>query len=116
MAVLNGATASPRLMSGCVLTTSSTALYTAPSYTSNVTSPSATAYIKEIILANYTGSATTVNVAVGGVGIISGLTLNAYDTKVLSGLNTMMTAGSTITASAGTASAITCLISGVEVQ
>jgi hypothetical protein len=99
-------------------------LYTAPAASSNVTSPSATAYIKEIILANTTGAAATVTlylVPSGGTAgvanmIVPALSINANDAKVLAGLNTFIPAGATIQGVQGTSGAITVTISGMEVQ
>lgn len=117
MAVLTTATASGRQMyAGTLTTTLTTTLYTAPAASANVTSPSATAYVKEIVLTNTTATAATVTIAVGGVTILSGVSVNGNDTKVLSGLNVMIPASGTITGGAGTATAINAYISGVEVQ
>lgn len=96
-------------------TTAGTVLYTAPAASSNVTSPSATAYVKEIILSNTTTGALTATVNVNGVAILSGVSIAANDTKVLSGLSTALNAGSTITGSAS-ATGINCVVSGTEVQ
>ena len=116
MAVLPSAIASPRVLCSGTATTTGTAYYTAPSNSANITFPSATAYIKEIILCNIIASAITVAVVVDGVNIISGLTINPGDSKIITGLNTMLTAGSTIQLVSNTSSALTFTISGVEVQ
>lgn len=115
MAVLSTAVSSGRNFCSIALTTSSATLYTAPSANANVTSPSSTAYIKEIVLVNTTASALTVTLNVNGVAYMTALSIGANDTKVLSGLNTMMNAGATIT---GLASVAGCnvIISGTEVQ
>jgi hypothetical protein len=125
MAVLSGATASGRQMAQALLTTTVATYYTAPAASMNVTSPSATAYIKEIILANSSASSAAVTLYVvpsgGTVGgaygnmILPAVTVNNNDTKILSGLNLMMPAGATIQAVCNTASAINMTISGVEV-
>ena len=100
--------------------TSGAVLYTAPTYDSNVTTPSATAVIKEILLCNTTGLTATVTLGINGVAaanqIIPTVSVAANDTKVISGLDTMLTQGDTINGMQGTANAITVTISGVEVQ
>ncbi|MDR3595086.1 hypothetical protein [Clostridium sp.] len=116
MAVLSSAIASPRLLCSGTATTTGTVYYTAPSNNSNVTSPSATAYIKEIILCNISASAATISIAVNGNYIIYGATVNAQDSKILTGLNTMILAGSTIQLICSATSALTFTMSGVEVQ
>lgn len=120
MAVLSGATASGRQFCQVQAPTSATSYYTAPSNNSNVTSPSATAYIKEIIICNTSGTAVTATISVGGGNgvnnIISGLSINPNDTKILSGLNTMIPAGQSIFVWGNTASALSVTISGVEVN
>lgn len=116
MAVLSTATASGKLLVANVLTGSSAVLYTAPAQTANVTAPSATAYIKEIIIANNTATAATVTITIGTAAILTAVSIAANDTKIMSGLNTMIPAGLTLSALSGTASALTLYISGVEVQ
>ncbi|WP_152559297.1 hypothetical protein [Tumebacillus flagellatus] len=98
-------------------------LYTAPSSSANVTSPSATAYVKEIVLTNTTSAAATVSlysIASGAStydpSFLTNYTIAAYDTKIFTGLNLMLMPGSSLVASQGTAGAITVTISGVEVQ
>lgn len=100
--------------------TTATTLYTAPAQSSNVPSPYATAYIKEIILANTTASAATVTIGIGGTAaanqIVPTVTVNPNDVKIISGINTMVPASGTIQAQQGTSGAITVTICGVEVQ
>ena len=116
MAVLSSAISSPRCLYAGVATTTNTTVYTAPSKNTNVTSPSATAYIKEIVVCNYSASPVFIYIQVNGMVILSGLTINAYDTKIITGLNTMLNAGSLLLEWAGTASSLAVSISGVEVQ
>lgn len=120
MAVSSQATASMRQMYMGQPGTSATTLYTAPSASANVTAPSATAYIKEIIIANTTANAATITIGINGTAaanqIVPAVSVNGNDVKVLSGLNTAIPAGGTIQALQGTVSAITVTISGVEVQ
>jgi hypothetical protein len=47
---------------------------------------------------------------------LSGVSVAANDTKIISGINTMIPAGGTLQASQGTAGALTVTVSGVEVQ
>jgi hypothetical protein len=124
MAVLTSATASHRQMyQGQPGTTVST-LYTAPANNTNVTAPSSTAYIKEIIIANTTATAATITLHVvpsgGTVGLgtqtIPTVTIGGNDSKILTGLNTAIPPGGTIQGLQGTASAVTVTISGTEVQ
>ena len=120
MSLTAAAVASPRqLYQGQPGTTVGT-LYTAPAASANVTSPSATAYITEIVIANTTASAATISLYIGGSAaanaILSGLSIAANDTKILTGLKTAIPAGATIQALQGTAAAITLTLSGVEVQ
>lgn len=116
MAVLLTATASGKQMYAGTLGTLSSTLYTAPAASANVVSPSATAYIKEIIIANTTGSAATVTLTVAGVTILGALSVGANDTKVLGGLNIMIPASNVVTALASVASTINLYVSGVEIQ
>ena len=120
MAYLNSAIASPRRMYIGQPGTGGSTLYTAPAYDSNVTTPSATAVVKEIILCNTTGLAATITLGINGVAaanqFIGTLTIAANDFKVISSLDTMLSAADTIQGLQGTANAITVTISGVEVQ
>lgn len=117
MAVLSTATSSGRNFCSCALTATNLTLYTAPAQNSNVTAPSATAYIKEIIITNSTSTPCTVTLIVMGAGMIaSNLTINSNDTKILSGLNTCMSAGSSIIGYASATNSINVIISGCEIQ
>ena len=116
MAVTQNATANGRNMCAAALsTTLSTVLYTAPALNVNVTTPSSTAYVKEIIVANTTAAVVNVTLGVNGVNVLGALPIAAYDTKVIGGLNTMINAGATITGGAS-AVGVNVDISGVEVQ
>lgn len=120
MTVLATALASQRVMysQGAAPITKTTA-YTAPAYSANVTStptPSPTAIIKEIVIANYFSSPVTLRIWVGGVIFLYDITIAANDTKILNQLNTMIAAGGIIEIQAGTASALAVTISGIEVQ
>lgn len=128
MAVLDAARASYRQMYQGQPGTAISTLYTSPNLNANVTTPSAPAVIKSIILANTTANAATItlhNVPAGGTAaagtqIVPGVSVAANDVKILDGLNIGMnsstTAGATIQGLQGTASAITVTISGDEVQ
>jgi len=100
--------------------TTATTLYTAPANTTNQPSPYATAIIKEILICNTTSSAATITIGINGTAaanqIVGTLSVAGNDTKILTGIDTCLSAGDTIQALQGTASAITLLISGVEVQ
>lgn len=116
MAVLANATASARSMCAVALTTAlATTLYTAPALNTNVTTPSSTAYVKEIIIANTTGATINVTIGVNGVTIFGAIPVAANDTKIIGGMNAMLNAGATITGGAS-ASGVNVDISGVEVQ
>lgn len=124
MSVSAAASASPRQLCQGQPTTSATTFYTAPAVSANVTSPSATAYINEIIIANTSAAIATLrihlvpsgNAALASNAILYDVPIPANDTKILSGLSMKMPAGSLISVSQGTASAITLTISGCEVQ
>lgn len=116
MAVTQNAAASARSMCAVALTTTlSTVLYTAPALNANVTTPSSTAYVKEIVIANTTAAAINVTLGVNGVAILGAVPVAANDTKIISGMNTMLNAGATITGGAS-ATGVNVDISGVEVQ
>ena len=124
MAVTNQAIASARQMYIGQPGTSATTLYTAPNYSSNVTSPSATAYITEIVLTNTTSSDATITLGIvpnaGSLGVTNeimvAVKIPANSVQYFSGLKTYMPAQSFLSALQGTAGAITLTISGVEVQ
>ncbi len=116
MAVLANATASARSVCAVALTTTlTTVLYTAPALNTNVTTPSSTAYVKEIVIANTTGGAINVTIGVNGVAILGAVPVAANDTKIIGGMNTMVNAGATVTGGAS-ATGVNVVISGVEVQ
>lgn len=116
MPVLSSAVASPRNLCTSVGQTTLTTVYTAPTYSTNVTAPSSTAYIKEISICNVSSAAVTVIIQVNNQPILSSMTINGNDTKILTGLNTMINSGQTIQVQASIASSIVFQISGVEVQ
>jgi len=115
MALLNTAIASPKNFYTGVLATTLATIYTAPAQSANVTSPSATAYIKEITICNSSAVTATVIITLSGSALVYGLSIPPNDTKILS-LNTMVNASQIIQASSGTASSIYIIMSGVEVQ
>jgi hypothetical protein len=124
MSVNNQAQASARQMYQGQPGTSATTLYTAPAANANVTSPSATAYITEIILTNTTATAATITLGIvpsaGSLGvaneIMTAVSIPANSVQYFSGLKTYMSAQSFLSALQGTSGAITVTISGVEVQ
>lgn len=115
MAVLVTATASGKVFFNGTVGTSTTTLYTAPSASANVTSPSATAYVKEIMITNVTSVPLTIIMNIGGYNVMYGVQIAPNDTKILTGLNTMLSAGTVITATAS-GTGMNAYISGVEVQ
>lgn len=116
MAVTSNAAASGRNMCAAALdTTLSTVLYTAPALNANVTAPSSTAYVKEIVISNTAAAAINVTIGVNGKAILGAVPVAANDTKILRGLNIMLNAGATITGGAS-AAGVNAVISGVEVQ
>ncbi|MCL8207180.1 MAG: hypothetical protein K6V97_03780 [Actinomycetia bacterium] len=124
MAVSPAATGSYRQLYQGQPGTSAATLYTAPASDANVPSPYATAILNEIVLCNTTSSAATITLYVvpsGGTAgaataIISGFSVAAKDTVVLTGLRTAIPPSGTIQGVQGTANAITVTISGAEVQ
>lgn len=86
------------------LGTSSTSLYNASNKT----------LVKEIIICNKTATAATATITFDGKTIIGGKSIAANDTLIVP-LNSIVEATKAITGLAGTASAIDCYISGVEV-
>lgn len=123
MAYTTGAISSPRQMAAYSATTVSATVYTAPAYTTNVSSPSATAIIKEIIIANInSGTSAGVSISInpaggtGGYYIMLAVPISAQDSKVLTGMNLMLPAGASVNVFASANSSIQVIISGVEVQ
>jgi hypothetical protein len=101
-------------------------LYSAPALDGNVTSPSSTAYITEIFVTNTTSAPVTLTLCMVPYGGVQG-TANAliYNMNIPTNANgpvdfgqlkTYMPAQSFLSASQGTAGAITLTISGAEVQ
>jgi hypothetical protein len=99
--------------------TTATTLYTAPTADSNVTSPSATAIVEEIILTNTTATAATITIGINGTAaadlIIAATSIAANDVKILTGMRTNLSSGDTLQGLQGTSGAITVTISGSEV-
>ena len=122
MAVTTNAVASPRqLYQGQPGTSVASLNYTSPGYSSNVTSPSATAYITEILFCNTTDTAATISLFMGGTtaafAFVYNLTVEPYDVIVMPFQeHTMIPAGTTLYGSQGTSGAITVTMSGAEVQ
>jgi hypothetical protein len=114
MALLSTAIASPKQLYSGSPTTTLTTIYTAPGASANVTSPSATAYIKEVIVCNTTAAAISATISIPGGYLLNGTLIPANDTKVLS-LNTYLIAYGILQSSA-TAIGLYVTISGVEVQ
>lgn len=124
MALTPAAVASPQqLYQGQPGTTNAT-LFTAPANTANVTSPSATAYVTELVIANTTATAATITLylvpsgGTAGVGnaLMESFSVAPNNTQYLSDLKTFMPAGSTLQGLQGTAGAITVTASGAVVQ
>ena len=88
------------------LTTTSTTLYTVAA--------SATVIVTEIIVANKTATDTSATIRLGNSQVIPNKTIPANDALVVK-LYSTLSAGKTITGSAGASSAIDCRISGVEI-
>lgn len=88
------------------LGTASTTLYTVPAST--------TAIIKEIILCNKTASAATATITFDSWNIVAAKSIAANDTLVIE-LHSILETGKILAGLAGTASAIDCFISGIEV-
>jgi hypothetical protein len=123
MAVLSTATSSGRqIYQGSPSGTSAVSTgYTTPANNANVTNPSATFYVKEIKVINYSAAPVNAYVYAGGtansnlIGVFP-FTLSQLDEKVVSGINTMIPAGQTIYVQTSVANSCTFVISGVEIQ
>jgi hypothetical protein len=87
-------------------TTTSTTLYTVPSVTTTV--------ITSIVVSNITSSAATVTLSLNDVAILSGVSIPANSASVID-LKQALTADQTIKGGAGTGSALTIHITGVEI-
>jgi hypothetical protein len=70
--------------------------------------------VKEVILCNKTGTAATATIAFNGINIINAKSIAANDYLKLD-LCSAIEATKVITGLAGTASAIDCYISGIEI-
>jgi len=114
MAWLSAANVSGRNLYANELPTSYTTLYTSPNADGNVTSPSATAQILEVVLCNTTIASITVTLAANGFSLLSGEPI-APNSKEIINLNTFLNAGSIIGGNAS-ATGLHCSISGAEVQ
>lgn len=93
-------------LSNSTLGTSSGTLYTVPTLTK--------AIVKEIVLCNKTATDATATITFNGFTVVGAKTVPKNDTLVIE-LHTIMEAGTIIAGLAGTASAIDCYISGIEV-
>jgi hypothetical protein len=80
-------------------------LYTVPAGVSTI--------VKNVILCNDTAAAATVSLTIAGVPVMA-TTIGDNSTVTLD-ISAVMLAGNTITASGGTADAISVYISGVEI-
>jgi hypothetical protein len=120
MSYTTSAIASPQRLYTGQPGTGATTLCVAPAVSVNVTGLSATTIVKEVMLCNTTALPATVTMGINGVAaadqIIGTLTIAANDTKIISFMNTMLSAGDTLQALQGTGSAITVTVSGVVIQ
>ena len=91
---------------GGTLGTASATLYTVPAST--------TAIIKEIVLCNKTASAATATITFDGINIVAAKSIAANDTLVIE-LHSIFAATKILAGLSGTASAIDCFVSGIEV-
>lgn len=92
---------------GGTLGTTSATLYTAPATPGY-------AIITEIILANKTATVATATITRNGINIVAAKSVPANDSLVIP-LKTIVGAGEIVAGLSGTASAIDCTISGIEV-
>ncbi len=88
-------------------TTTSTTLYTVPSATTTV--------VTNIAVSNTTGSPATVTISLNDVALLSGVSIPANSTSLID-LKQALTATQTIKGGAGTGSALTIHITGVEIS
>ena len=93
------------LYNGTLANTSGT-LYTVPASTKTI--------LKEIVLCNKTATDATATITINGITIVGGKTVSANDSFVIE-FHSIIEAGIIIAGLAGTASAIDCYISGIEV-
>jgi len=99
-------------------------LYSAPALSANVTTPSATAYITEIIISNTTAVAATLYLNIIPFGsvmdttnaIMSAVSIAANTSTFFSGIKTYMSATAFLNASQSKSGSLNLFISGVEVQ
>lgn len=89
------------------LSNSNATLYTVPTATKFI--------LKSISLCNKTASAATVTLKLDSIEFLHAVSIAAGDTYPLSSIDQVLDAGELIEGSAGTASAIDCIISGYEV-
>lgn len=100
-------------------TTVTSTTYVTPANTTNVPSPNATCVVKEIDVVNYSGAAVNVSVYAGGTAnanLIAYFPFTANDTKMISGVNTMLPANTTIYVQTSVANSATITISVTEIQ
>jgi len=95
-----------RLAAG-TLSDSNATLYTVPASTTTI--------VKSLALCNTTAGAVTVTLKLNGIEILSGKSLAANETYILSSLDQIIGAGELIEGSASATSAIKYYISGKEV-
>ncbi len=104
------ATTNPKKLFGGTLTTSAGATrYTVPASTTTV--------ITSIVVCNKTSSAATITLGIDGTSAFAAASVNANETWFLGpeDIRQVLSAGATITGSAGTSSAIDLRISGAEI-
>lgn len=97
---------SKKLYNGTLADTNAT-LYTAPG--------SGKVIVKSITLCNKTAVAATATIKLDGIAVVSGHSIVAYDSLIIPYIDQMLDASDLIEGLAGTASAIDCCISGVEI-
>ena len=95
----------PASLARAVLTTGSTTLYAVPSATTTI--------ITNIVLANTSTAAATATIDVDGVTLVPTISIGA-NTIITIDIRQPLAATKLITGFAGTASAISCHIAGVE--
>lgn len=86
---------------------SNATLYTVPAATKTI--------VKSITLCNRTAAAATATIELDGIYIINGHSIAARDSIIIPNVDQILDTGDLIEGLAGTASAIDCCISGIEV-
>lgn len=95
-----------KIYSGVLTTTATTTLYTVPAST--------TTEVNSIVLSNTTGSAVTVTLKLGSTVLLNALSLAAGQLLSIDS-PFVLAAADTITGGAGTPSAVSCFINGLQV-